>query len=79
MHNNRVYNSTAAFVMPHKMGSSKYAYEHLKCAVNSVIEQSDNDWILIIVDDYSNDTRSNTFLKSVEEEFSGKIIVLHTD
>ena len=79
MHNSRVYNSTAAFVMPHKMGSSKYAAEHLKCAVNSVIEQSDNDWILIIVDDYSNDTRSNTFLKSVEEEFSGKIIVLHTD
>lgn len=79
MLNNIDSNSTAAFVMPHKMGNSKYAVEHLKYAVNSVIGQSDNDWILIIVDDYSNDTQSDVFLKSVEEEFCGKIIVLHTD
>lgn len=79
MYSHKKCNNTVAFVMPHKMGESHFSIEHLENAVNSVIGQSDSDWVLIIVDDYSQNRKTGSYLNDIEESYKGKIIVLHTD
>lgn len=45
--------NTAAFIMPVKLSGDKMELRHFKQSVESIKHQTDNDWLLIMVDDYS--------------------------
>ena len=44
---------TAAFVMPVKLGGNETELRHFETSVQSIVMQTDNDWILVMVDDGS--------------------------
>ncbi len=44
---------TAAFIMPVKLNGGEVDLRHFRESVDSIKAQTDKDWILIMVDDYS--------------------------
>lgn len=48
-------NRTAAFVMPVKISGDDMELRFFRDSVNSIKNQTDKDWILVMVEDFSND------------------------
>ena len=59
-------NNTAAFVMPVKIAGNKLELRHLALSVESIKNQTDPDWILIMVDDFSNDEKVLNALNDIK-------------
>ena len=72
-------NTKAAFIMPMKIGGNDMELRHLKCSVQSIKEQTDEDWILVIVDDFSNDTRVYDTVEEIKSELKDKVHVIHLE
>lgn len=49
--------NTAAFIMPVKIVGNEMSLNHFRAAVESIKKQTDSNWMLVIVDDYSDDKR----------------------
>lgn len=71
--------STPAFIMPVKIVGSEMELRHLSMAVESVKRQTDTDWILIMVDDYSDDARVYGALESIKRDLKEKVHIIHLD
>ena len=72
-------NNTAAFIMPMKIPGTEMELYHLKLSIESIKEQTDKDWLLIIVDDCSNDERVSKALDDIKEDLKEKVHIIHLD
>ena len=68
---------TAAFVMPVKISGNDMELRHLMLSVESVKKQTDRDWILIMVDDFSDDIRVQNALKEIKDDLKEKVHIIN--
>ncbi|MBE6740667.1 MAG: glycosyltransferase family 2 protein [Ruminococcaceae bacterium] len=72
-------NKTAAFVMPVKLSGSEMELRHFKTAVESIKNQTDTNWILIMVEDFSDDERVYNAIDEIKEDLKDKLYVIYSD
>lgn len=70
-------NHTAAFIMPVKIAGNELELRHLRLSVESIKNQTDPDWILVMVDDFSDDGNVSDALNAIEQELGDKVHVIH--
>ena len=64
---------TAAFIIPHYNDGNETELDWLIKALDSIKNQTDKNWIIILVDDASTSVKAINFLKQLSNEFSGKM------
>ncbi len=69
----------AAFVMPHWMADDDMALRHFDEAVASVLEQTDPNWMLVIVDDHTGREVPLAHLRAVEAVLGPRGRVIYSD
>lgn len=69
-------NHTAAFIMPVKIAGNELELRHLRQSVESVKNQTDGDWILIMVDDFSDNGNVSDALNAIERELGDKVHII---
>lgn len=69
-------NEQAAFIMPAKLSGRELELCHLMRAVASIQQQTDQNWILIIVDDYSNNDKVSAALDEIEEMLKERVHII---
>lgn len=69
-------NETAAFIMPHWRTDNGKSREHLDEAIKGIFDQTDHNWMLVIVDDFSPCEEAREYLLEVEKKNSDKIKVI---
>lgn len=67
---------TAAFVMPVKISGNERELRFLYEAIDSIKRQTDEDWILIIVDDFSDDENVSNALEQIKNDLKDKADVI---
>ena len=72
-------NKTAAFIMPVKITGSEMDLRFFKASVESIKRQTDRDWILVIVEDYSNDKRVYDAIDEMKDDLKDKLHVIYSD
>ena len=72
-------NNTAAFIMPMKISGNDMELAHLKTSIDSIKNQTDENWILIIVDDFSNDEKVAKALEEIKEDLKEKVHIIHLE
>lgn len=72
-------NHAPIFLMPMKISGSELELRHLRIAVDSIKRQTDTDWRLVIVEDFSNDPRVYAALDALKKELKEKIHVIYSD
>ena len=72
-------NHTPAFIMPMKISGNERELRFLKASVDSIKAQTDPDWVLIIVDDYSNDPKVAEAVDAIQEDLKEKLHVIHLE
>ena len=72
-------NKTAAFIMPLKLNGSELELSLFKTAVESIKNQTDKDWILVLVDDYSNNKVVYDYVDKIKEDLKEKIHVIYSE
>ena len=71
-------NQTAAFIMPLKISGNDNDIRDLLASIKAIEEQTDKDWVLIIVEDFSNDERVYKTLDELKKvSFTQKKKVIH--
>ena len=71
--------NTPAFIMPMKISGSDMELRHLFSSVESIKRQTDNNWILVIIDDYSNDEKVSDALKTIKNDLGDKVNIIHLE
>ena len=71
--------NTAAFIMPCKIAGTERELRFLSESVESIKSQTDRDWILIIVDDFSNDPKVLCAMDEIEKDLKDKVHVIHLE
>lgn len=66
---------TLAFVMPIRSTGKSYELPLLKRVINSILNQSDQNWLLAVVDDDSPCRDSRTFLEECIKQYPEKIVL----
>ncbi len=69
----------AAFVMPVRIAGTERELRFLREAVDSIKNQTDEDWVLIMVDDHSDDERVYEALEDIKRELGDKADLTHLD
>ena len=72
-------NTTAAFIMPVKIIGNEREIGHLMLSIDSIKEQTDSDWILIMIDDFSDDAKVSEALETVKKDLKDKVHIIHLD
>jgi len=72
-------NNTAAFIMPVKLGSGETELSHFRAAVESIKNQTDSDWVLVMVDDFSDDEKVYAKIDEFKSELGEKLHVIYFD
>lgn len=68
MANNIEQQRPFAFIMPHWRKNNELSKMHFDCAVKSIIEQTDENWVLIIIDDFSPDQEVRDYLNIIQRQ-----------
>ena len=71
-----IKNGTATFVMPHWLEGDERSRKYLDEAIQSMFDQTDNNWQLIIVDDMSPSEDAKAYLKKLEADNPEKIYAI---
>lgn len=71
--------NTAAFVMPVKIGGNETELRFFREAVQGIKNQTDNNWILIMVDDYSDNKAVYDAIDEMKNELKDKLHVIYSD
>ena len=71
--------STAAFIMPVKIAGNERELRHLMLSVESIKQQTDNDWVLVMVDDFSNDEKVSKALETIKKDLKDKVHIIHLE
>ena len=72
-------NGTATFVMPILLNWEPQSKQHLSEAIDSIFKQTDPNWQLVIIDDFSPAPEARAHLAQLEEKHPGKIKVILKD
>ncbi|MBQ7642430.1 MAG: glycosyltransferase [Clostridia bacterium] len=72
-------NRTAAFVMPVKISGDDMELRFFRDSVNSIKNQTDKDWILVMVEDFSNDKRVYDAIDEIKSDLKDKLHVIYSD
>ena len=72
-------NNTAAFIMPVKIKGNDREIGHLMLSVESIKNQTDSDWILVMIDDFSDDDRVFEALETIKDDLKDKVHIIHLD
>ena len=72
-------NTTAAFIMPVKIAGNELELRLFRAAVDSIKRQTDPDWVIIMVDDYSDDQRVYDVIDEMKAELKDKLHVLYNE
>lgn len=65
--------------MPVKISGSEYDLRFLKCSVESIKQQTDDNWILVIVDDFSDNEKVSEALDEIGKELGEKAHIIHLE
>ena len=68
-----------AFIMPVKISGTEREIRNFRTSVESIKNQTDADWVLIMVDDYSNDQKVYDVIDEFKAELKDKLHVLYSD
>ena len=72
-------NNTPIFLMPMKISGSEMELRHLRIAIDSIKRQTDTDWRLVIVEDFSNNPEVYDALDALKAELEEKIHIIYSD
>ena len=70
---------TAAFIMPVKIGGGDMEIRHFKAAVESIKNQTDENWVLIMIDDYSDNERVYEAIDEIKADLRDKLHIIYSD
>ena len=71
--------NTAAFIMPVKLNGSETEIRHFRASVQSIKNQTDSNWILIIIEDYSDHKSVYDAIDEVKKDLKDKVYVIYSD
>ena len=72
-------NNTAAFIMPVNIRGNEMELRHFRQSVESIKNQTDNNCILIMVDDYSDDKAVYDTIDEIKNDLKDKLHVIYSD
>lgn len=72
-------NKTAVFVMPLKISGGEMELKFFRAAVESIRNQTDPDWVIALVDDYSDDQRVYDVIDEMKTSLKEKLHVIYSD
>ena len=72
-------NNTPIFLMPVKISGGEMELRHFRIAVDSIKNQTDTNWLLVMVEDYSNDKRVYDSIDKIKEDLKDKLHVIYSD
>lgn len=70
---------TAVFIMPHRRKDTLLSKKHLDAAINSIENQTDTNWKLVIIDDCSEEINVKKYLKDLKKRLKEKIHLIFCD
>ena len=71
--------NTPAFIMPVKLTGGETELRLFREAVDSIKNQTDENWVLIMVEDFSNDKRVYDAIDEFKSELKDKLYVIYSD
>ncbi len=72
-------NNSPAFIMPVKISGNDMELRHLALSVDSIKNQTDTNWILIMIDDFSDNERVAKALDEIEADLKDKVHIIHLE
>ena len=72
-------NNTPIFLMPLKLNGSEIELKHLSESVASIKNQTDPNWRLVIIEDYSNVQNVYDALNNLKDELKDKLHIIYSD
>ena len=72
-------NNTPVFLMPVKISGDETDLRFFRASVESIKNQTDTDWVLVMVEDFSNDKRVYDVIDEMKEELKDKLHVIYSD
>ena len=72
-------NDKAVFIMPVKITGTDKDINNLKASIESIKCQTDTNWLLVIVDDYSNDKKVYDTIDEIKKDLQEKVHVIYSD
>ena len=72
-------NTRAAFIMPVKISGSERDLRFLHESVESLKAQTDKDWVLIMVDDFSDNEKVTAALEEIKADLKERADVIHLE
>ena len=72
-------NNTAVFIMPMKISGSETELRFLNTSISSLKAQTDKDWLLVIIDDRSDDEKVDLALKEIENDLKERVHVIRLE
>ena len=71
--------NTPAFIMPVKISGSDMELRHLLWSVESIKQQTDPDWILVLVDDFSENNRVASAIDAIKDDLKDRAHIIHLE
>ena len=72
-------NNTPVFIMPLKLNDSDMELNFLKASIDSIKNQTDPNWQLVIIEDYSNVQRVYDALEAFKADLKDKLHIIYSD
>ena len=72
-------NKRPAFIMPVKIAGNERELRHLMLSVDSIKNQTDSDWVLIMIDDFSNDENVSKAFDRIKDDLKDKVHIIHLE
>lgn len=72
-------NNTPVFLMPVKITGEEADLRFFRASVDSIKRQTDDKWLLVMVEDFSNDERVYKVIDEMKKELKDKLHVIYSD
>ena len=72
-------NNTPVFLMPVKISGNETDLRFFRASVESIKNQTDTDWVLVMVEDFSDDERVYDVIDEMKEDLKEKLHVIYSD
>ena len=72
-------NKTAVFLMPVKIIGDEAELRFFRASVDSIKRQTDTDWKLVMVEDFSDDKRVYDVIDEMKKDLKDKLHVIYSD
>lgn len=69
----------ATFVIPHWTPDFRQTQRHLEATLDSIFQQTDANWRIVLVDDASPDPAAIAYLQQLEHRYAGQIHIIYKE